>query len=418
MKIKVKSAAPQAAYAASLLDAIDTDLTVAIDTDGQGSPEGFTLSRKGKRVTISGNDGPGCIYGANRLLEEWRQDPSLAQLTTIADAPQMVMRGTCVGLQKTEYLPGHRVYEYPYTPENFPWFYDKELWLKYLDLLASCDMNTLYLWNGHPFASLVKLPDYPFATEVDDATMAKNQEMFGFLVDEADRRGIRIIQMFYNIIVSKPFADHYGIKTQDRNRPITSLIADYTRKSIAAFVKKYPRVGFLVCLGEAMSGLDTDIRWMTETIIPGILDGLRGEGQEVRGERQESHSLTSHPSPLTSLPPIILRNHDTDVAAALSQHLHHEQIYGREPDHLRAGRPLGRDPPPAGSGHARTYRQRAHTGQPGAVALVVAGVHPEGRTGHAPRAPLQGSAPLPPGLLLGLALHRRQTGGRLTAYAD
>ena len=38
-------------------------------------------------------------------------------------------------------------------------------------------------------------------------------------------RGIRVIQMFYNIIVSKPFADHYGIKTQDRNRPIEELLA-------------------------------------------------------------------------------------------------------------------------------------------------------------------------------------------------
>lgn len=34
-------------------------------------------------------------------------------------------------------------------------------------------MNTVYLWNGHPFASLVKLKDYPFAPEVDDATMQK-----------------------------------------------------------------------------------------------------------------------------------------------------------------------------------------------------------------------------------------------------
>ena len=84
--------------------------------------------------------------------------------------------------------------------------------------------NSLYLWNGHPFASLVKLEDYPFAPEVDDATMKKNQEMFDFLTREAGRRGIRVIQMFYNIIVSKPFADHYGIKTQDRNRPITPLM--------------------------------------------------------------------------------------------------------------------------------------------------------------------------------------------------
>ena len=321
VKVNVKTTAPQAAYAASCLEALDADLNVTIGISGQGVAEGFTLSRKDKTITITGNDGAGCIYGANRLIEEWQQDPTLASLPpVVSDAPQMVMRGACVGLQKTEYLPGHRVYEYPYTPENFPWFYDKELWIRYLDLLASCNMNTLYLWNGHPFASLVKLPDYPFAPEVDDATMQLNQEMFGFLVDEADRRGIRVIQMFYNIIVSKPFADHYGIKTQDRNRPITPLIADYTRKSIAAFVEKYPKVGLLICLGEAMSGITTDIEWMTETIIPGIKDGLGGERQEVRGEKLDSpqnYSLTSHSSPLTSLPPIILRSHDTFAPAVL-----------------------------------------------------------------------------------------------------
>ena len=260
------------------------------------------MVRKGKKVRVIGNDGAGAIYGVNKLLELLQEDPTLSQLATIHEVPQMKLRGACVGLQKTVYLPGHRVYEYPYTPENFPWFYDKQLWIRYLDLLAENNMNTVYLWNGHPFASLVKLKDYPFAPEVDDATMQKNQEMFGFLVDEADRRGIRVIQMFYNIILSKPFADHYGLKTQDRNRPITPLIADYTRKSIAAFVEKYPRVGFLVCLGEAMSGIDTDIKWMTETVIPGIKDGLKASGR-------------------TDTPPIILRNHDTDGPAVLKASL-------------------------------------------------------------------------------------------------
>lgn len=75
-------------------------------------------------------------------------------------------------------------------------------------------LNSLYLWNGHPFASLVRLKDYPFAVEVDSATFRKNEEIFSFLTHEANRRGIYVIQMFYNIIVSKPFADHYGIATQ------------------------------------------------------------------------------------------------------------------------------------------------------------------------------------------------------------
>ena len=297
-KIRIKTATPQTDYAVQLLSGKEGRFTVTIGITTGGEAEGFTLSRKGLKVSITGNDGAGCIYGANRLLEMLADDPSLAQLTVLSDAPQMKLRGACVGLQKTVYLPGHRVYEYPYTPENFPWFYDRDLWLRYLDLLAANNMNTVYLWNGHPFASLVKLDDYPFAPEVDDETMRLSQEMFSFLVDEAERRGIRVIQMFYNIIVSKPFADHYGLKTQDRNRPITPLIADYTRKSIAAFVKQYPRVGFLVCLGEAMSGIDTDIRWMTETVIPGIRDGLKASGR-------------------TDTPPIILRNHDTDGPAVL-----------------------------------------------------------------------------------------------------
>lgn len=301
-KVYVKNVTPQTSYAAALLNGKEGKQHVSIEIDSNGEAEGFTLVRKGKKVRVIGNDGAGAIYGVNKLLELLQEDPTLSQLTTIREVPQMKLRGACVGLQKTVYLPGHRVYEYPYTPENFPWFYDKQLWIRYLDLLAENNMNTVYLWNGHPFASLVKLKDYPFAPEVDDATMQKNQEMFGFLVDEADRRGIRVIQMFYNIILSKPFADHYGLKTQDRNRPITPLIADYTRKSIAAFVEKYPRVGFLVCLGEAMSGIDTDIKWMTETVIPGIKDGLKASGR-------------------TDTPPIILRNHDTDGPAVLKASL-------------------------------------------------------------------------------------------------
>ena len=303
-KIKVEkgSVTPQTEYAASLLKPFEQGHTITLRIAGGSPAEGFTIEKKGKKITITGNDGPGVIYGVNRLKEYYLMNRSYEGLTTITEAPEMVLRGACVGLQKTVYLPGHRVYEYPYTPENFPWFYDKALWIKYLDMLAADNMNTVYLWNGHPFASLVKLDDYPFAPEVDDATMQKNQDMFSFLVDEADRRGIRVIQMFYNIILSKPFADHYGLKTQDRNRPITPLISDYTRKSISAFVQKYPKVGFLVCLGEAMATIEDDVTWMKETIIPGIKDGLKASGR-------------------TDEPPIILRSHDTDGPLVLKESL-------------------------------------------------------------------------------------------------
>jgi len=277
-------------------------LSITLANANSGAAEGYTITKSNKGLTVTGNDATGVIYGCVELAERTKLAGALDAVKPVKEAPQMVMRGTCIGLQKTVYLPGHTVYEYPYTPENFPWFYDKQEWMKYLDMMVENKYNSLYLWNGHPFASLVKLKDYPFALEVDDETFQKNVDMFSFLTHEADRRGIWVIQMFYNIILSKPFADHYGLKTQDRHRPITPLISDYTRKSIAAFIENYPNVGLLVCLGEAMATIDDDVTWMKETIIPGIKDGLEASKRK-------------------DIPPVVLRSHDTDGPLVLKESL-------------------------------------------------------------------------------------------------
>lgn len=263
--------------------------------------EGFSIiSAKNGDILIAGADASGVLYGCLELARQIQGMKQLPASISVNDQPEMVLRGACIGVQKPYYLPGRTVYEYPYTPETFPWLYDKQLWIQYLDSLAANRMNSLYLWNGHPFASLVRLPDYPYAVEVDSATFKKNEDMYRFLTTEADKRGIWVIQMFYNIIVSKPFAEKNHIKTQDRERPIIPLIADYTRKSIAAFVQKYPNVGLMVCLGEAMEGVGKDdIEWFTKTIIPGVKDGLQALGTSTE-------------------PPIVLRAHDTDAPSVMN----------------------------------------------------------------------------------------------------
>jgi len=271
--------------------------------------EGYTIQSdkiagvfadKNQGIMIGGADASGVLYGCLELARRIKQIKKIPVSISVTDQPEMVLRGACIGIQKPYYLPGRTVYEYPYTPETFPWLYDKQLWIQYLDSMVANRMNSLYLWNGHPFASLVRLKDYPYAVEVDDATFKKNEDIYRFLTTEADKRGIWIIQMFYNIIVSKPFAEFHHVKTQDRERPIIPLIADYTRKSIAAFVEKYPNVGLMVCLGEAMEGVgNDDIDWFTKTIIPGVQDGLKALHQ-------------------TKEPPIVLRAHDTDAPSVIN----------------------------------------------------------------------------------------------------
>ena len=262
--------------------------------------ESFNIySTEDGNIFVAGSDASGTLYGCLELADRIQEAKKLPDNIALVDKPEMVLRGACIGLQKPTYLPGRHVYEYPYTPETFPWFYDKALWIRCLDSMVANRMNSLFLWNGHPFASLVRLKDYPYAVEVDDGTFRKNEEVFSFLTKEADKRGIWVIQMFYNIIVSKPFAEKNGLATQDRNRHIIPIIADYTRKSIAAFVEKYPNVGLMVALGEAMEGVgQDDIDWFTKTIIPGVKDGLAALRK-------------------TEEPPIVLRAHDTDAPAVM-----------------------------------------------------------------------------------------------------
>jgi hypothetical protein len=292
-------------------------IVIAVNNKSK-TKEGFTISTVKNITNIRGNDASGAMYGCLELVERIKNEKKLPANINTTDQPEMVLRGACIGIQKPVYLPGRHVYEYPYTPETFPWLYDKDLWIQYLDSLAAYRMNALFLWNGHPFASLVKLKDYPYAVEVDDETFKKNEEIFGFITKEADKRGIWVIQMFYNIIVSKPFAEKHGIATQDRNRPIVPIIADYTRKSIAAFVEKYPNVGLMVALGEAMEGVgNDDVEWFIKTIIPGVKDGLKALGK-------------------TEEPPIVLRAHDTDApmvmkaALPLYKNLYTEAKYNGE----------------------------------------------------------------------------------------
>ena len=263
-----------------------------------GERESFTLSQSivGNNPAIIADDDSGLLYGCLELAKRIRAAGKVPNDLSFHDAPMMKLRGTCIGMQKTFILPGRHVYEYPYTPELFPWFYDKNLWREYLDFLAANRMNTLYLWSGHPFASLVRLKDYPYAVEVPDDVFTKNVEQFRWLATECDKRGIWLVQMFYNIIVSKPFAETNGISTQ-LSAP-TPLTEDYTRKSIAEFVKQYPNVGLMVCLGEALRETTNQLEWCTNVILPGVLDGMRAAG-------------------LKEQPPVVIRTHAMDADAIM-----------------------------------------------------------------------------------------------------
>jgi hypothetical protein len=135
---------------------------------------------------------------------------------------------------------------------------------------------------------------------VPEAVFQKNVEMFRYVAEEADKRGIWVVQMFYSIILSKPFAERNGLQTQ--LAASTPLVDDYMRKSIAEFVKQYPHVGLMPCLGEALLGQENQNRWLTEVILPAVKDGVQAAG-------------------LIEQPPVVIRTHATDLRTVMKDAL-------------------------------------------------------------------------------------------------
>lgn len=236
--------------------------------------EGFYIATlPGNLIVVSGGNDTGALYGAQELAGRIRRAGRVPDLLAYGETPEFVLRGPVLGLQKTEIEPPRRTYEYPITPDRFPWFYDKAMWLEYLDMLCEQRSNVVYIWSGHPFSSLVKLPDYPEALEISEEEYRLNVETFGWLTEEADKRGIWVVLNFYNIHIPLPFAEKHGLELhQPKPLPVT---ADYTRKAVAEFVRSYPSVGLMMCLGEALQGSIYGAEWFTDTILAGVDEGLR-----------------------------------------------------------------------------------------------------------------------------------------------
>lgn len=287
-------------YDLSIADADGFEQTGQIVLDykqDQTDPEAFRIVGSDGNFKIIGG-ASGLLYGCQELAMRLENEGRLPKVLDVTDGPAFKLRGVCVGLQLTSILPGRQTYEYPITPENFPFFYDKQLWIEYLDFLFENRFNSLYLWNGHPFASLIKLDDYPYALEVPQDVYHKNVEIYRFIAQEADRRGIWLIQMFYNIFVSEPFARIHGIATQHSES--TPLVLDYNRKCITRFIEQYPNVGLLVCLGEALKGQDNQEFWIRHAVIQAVKEGISRLG-------------------LQQQPPIIVRAHAVADMKALME---------------------------------------------------------------------------------------------------
>jgi hypothetical protein len=244
------------------------NLSVCIKSDNTSlpkeaqKPEGYHVNVKEGIITITGFDAAGAMYGCLELVKYINENGRIPENFQLTDAPVLALRGTCILLMKLG------TYNYPITPETFPFFYDKELWVAYLDFLVASRYNYVAFWNGHPFDYFVKLEKYPEAQSgMSEELIVKNRNMLLWICEEGSKRNIRFLFQFYNIHTSVYFQKAHNLP-DEISKP-NPLLEDYTAYTIETFLKAFPQVGLYITPGEAID-IDYTDSWINDVIFPAI----------------------------------------------------------------------------------------------------------------------------------------------------
>jgi hypothetical protein len=242
-------------YARELLGQVPEGQRPTLKTDAAlDHPEAFALKAEGTRTEIAGGGPAGVLYGA----QQWLASPKTAW-TGAVEKPDFELRGTVLFLMK------EASYDYQLKPEEFPWFFDRPLLTKYFDYLYANRINTIFLWSGNLFPSIVALPDYPDATSLTPAEMKRNQDQFAWFTRECAKRNIGVLLHFYSIHLPKALADARKIPMH-YSKP-DDFAAKFMRYTLERFLREFESVGLYVCPGEALASNYT-AQWIHDVIIP------------------------------------------------------------------------------------------------------------------------------------------------------
>ena len=225
-----------------------------------GSREGFRLEAQRGEIVLTGGGAAGVFYGAQelkRLTESASTCPEGVGLK-VEQKPDFEIRGTAYFLMKE----GH--YDWALTPEEFPHFYDRNLLTKYFDYLAENRFNTIFIWTGHLFPSIVELPRFPDATDLTKEQLERNQEQFRWFTSQCAQRNIRVLVHFYNIHIGKALAKSRGIR-HAYEEP-NAFVEDYIRTTLERFLTEFDSVGLYVCPGEALK-TESAPAWIRDVVL-------------------------------------------------------------------------------------------------------------------------------------------------------
>jgi len=243
-------------------------------------PESLSLAadRANRRILAGGSDPRGLVYALLELADRVRLAPATAfQIPSpVTERPANPVRSV--------------MRQFTSEPLDKPWFHDREMWPRYLAMLATHRFNRFHLAFGLGYDSLQRVDDsyllflYPFllgvpgygvrATNLDDAERDRNLATLRFISEQTVARGLEFqlgVWMHGCQWPDSPRARHIieGITGENH--------APYCRDALTAVLKACPAISSVALRIHGESGIAEGSYEFWRTVF----DGIRNCGRRV-----------------------------------------------------------------------------------------------------------------------------------------
>jgi hypothetical protein len=220
--------------------------------DPQIKKEGYRLKNEDGKWVISAQDIAGSIYGLMDLAEQIQIKKGLDKVTAKLENPKLALRAVKFNIPWSSYRRNKAL------QSNDEICKDLKFWEGFLNMMVENRLNSLSLWNMHPFPYMIRTKNFPKATSLNNQELAEYQHLYKSIFKMAKDRGIETYQMTWNIFVSEAFTQNYGPGRDDLGKfkadaVYSKQIGQYLRESMIQLIEEYPNLtGIGMALGEGM----------------------------------------------------------------------------------------------------------------------------------------------------------------------
>ena len=278
---------PQALYAEGKLKQVFIDKRYSLrDTTSSNSfkisvrtdsmrlgPEAYSLEIKGNRIEIKGGDNRGMIYGCLALAEDIRNGICPGDIKSRSEKPHYQLRAVKHNTSWYSYRPSSAL------DQHYETLRKPEYWEAFLDMMAENRLNSIAIFNLHPFVFMITPKNFPEASPFSAEEMEQWKKLHKEIFRMAAERAIDTYIVPFNIFVSEELAKSHKLKGINYYPnyycagDTSELVKKYMRECVTQVLQEYPDLtGIGLTLGEGMAGMSPGQRekWINETYIEGM----------------------------------------------------------------------------------------------------------------------------------------------------